>query len=377
MAWALLSETIPLYPLYALLFSDAGLSGGQISSLFVVWSTAGIVAEVPSGALADRFSRRAALVVSGLMQAAGYALWLTVPGFVGFATGFALWGVGGACASGALEALLYDALAAQGAGDQYPRIYGRVTAASLLSQLPVALAATLLFSTGGYLLVGWVSVGCCLGAAALACSLPEQRPPAGGSVGQGRGRRYLAVLQSGLAEAARRPSVRAALVAVAVLSGLDGLEEYFPLLAAGWGVATSAMPMAMLGIPLAAAAGAAVGGRVAGSRTRTLAGLLAAGVGVFVVAGFVARPVAVAGIAVAYGLYHVVLVAAEAHLQNEIEGPSRATVTSVASLGTELSGLFFFGVWALGHPLLVAGIALAISAALPRLIGVERAAAEM
>ena len=53
------SDAVPLYPLYALLFTDTGLSGGQISLLFAIWSTVGIVAEVPTGALADRFSRRA------------------------------------------------------------------------------------------------------------------------------------------------------------------------------------------------------------------------------------------------------------------------------------------------------------------------------
>jgi MFS family permease len=377
-AWALLSETIPLYPLYALLFADAGLSGGEISSLFVVWSVAGIVAEVPSGALADRFSRRVVLAVHGVMQAAAYVLWLTVPGFAGFAAGFALWGAGGACASGALEALVYDGLAAEGAEDEYPRIYGRITAAGLLAQLPVAVAATVLFSSGGYALVGWASVACCLAAAALACAIPEHRPAVDSdhTSGEDGRRRYLTVLQAGLAEAAHRPAVRTALLAVAVLCGLDGLEEYFPLLAAGWGVTTSALPLAMLGIPLAAAAGAAAGGRVAGSRTGTLAGLLAAGVGVFVVAGLLGRPAGVAGIAVAYGLYHVVLVAADARLQREIDGPSRATVTSVASLGTELSGLFFFGVWALGHPLLVAAVALAIAAGLPKLLGGRAVAVE-
>lgn len=40
-----------LYPVYTLLFSDAGLSVWQISSLFVIWSVSSLVLEVPSGAL--------------------------------------------------------------------------------------------------------------------------------------------------------------------------------------------------------------------------------------------------------------------------------------------------------------------------------------
>ena len=120
----MLADTIPLYPLYALLFADAGMSDARISGLFLIWSATGIVAEVPAGVLADRFSRRGAVVASGLLQAGGYVLWISAPGFAGFAAGFALWAVGGAFGSGALEALLYDGLAAAGAEDTYPRRSG-------------------------------------------------------------------------------------------------------------------------------------------------------------------------------------------------------------------------------------------------------------
>jgi MFS family permease len=120
---------VPLYPLYALLFADTGLSDAEISVLFALWSAVGIVAEVPSGALADRFSRRTVLAAGAVLQAAGYALWIALPGFWSFAAGFALWGLGSALASGAQAALLHDGLAAVGATDQYVRIQGWVGAA--------------------------------------------------------------------------------------------------------------------------------------------------------------------------------------------------------------------------------------------------------
>jgi MFS family permease len=158
------------------MFADQGLSDGQISLLFLIWSAVGIVAEVPTGAIADRFSRRGSLAAGSVAQGLGYALWMALPGFPGYAAGFVLWGLGGALASGSLEALLYDGLKTYGATRLYSRVLGRITAAGLIAQLPAALAATVLFQVGGYALVGWLSVGCCLTAAALAWLLRDVRP---------------------------------------------------------------------------------------------------------------------------------------------------------------------------------------------------------
>ncbi|HYH24383.1 MAG TPA: MFS transporter, partial [Blastococcus sp.] len=78
---------------------------------------------------------------------------------------------------------------------------------------------------------------------------------------------------------------------------------------------------------------------------------LLAGAGLGLLAAAVAAaPVALATLAGAYGLYLGVLVAAEAELQRRITGPYRATITSVAGVGIELSSLLVFTAWALGGP---------------------------
>jgi MFS family permease len=360
----MLADTVPLYPLYALLFADTGLSGAQISALFVLWSAVAFVAEVPSGALADRYGRRTALVASGLLQAAGYVLWIVLPGFPAFAAGFVLWGLGGALVSGAQEALLYDGLAAAGAQEHYARIQGRVGAVGLLAHLPVAAAATVLFSVGGYALAGWVSVGCCLAAATLASRLPEpSRVPAAGASADQPG--YLATLRAGLREATAHPAVRNALVAVAVLDGFGGIEEYFPLLAREWGVATTLVPLLTVGVPLAGAAGAALAWIATGARPAAHGALLGVAVAVLAAAGLAGHPAGLAAVALFYGLHQLILVVADARLQDRIEGPARATVTSVSGLGTELAAVAFFAAWALGAVLLVAALGFLVAAALP------------
>lgn len=131
--YAFLDELVLLYPVYALLFADTGLSLWQISSLFALWSITGVLLEVPSGAWADAVSRRTLLWLAPLLTATGFTLWVTIPSYGAFALGFVLWGAGGALGSGALEALVYDELDRLGAADRYARVMGRARAAGLVA----------------------------------------------------------------------------------------------------------------------------------------------------------------------------------------------------------------------------------------------------
>jgi predicted MFS family arabinose efflux permease len=351
--WAALSELVPYYPLYALLFLDTGLSNAQISALFAIWSVTGFVCEVPSGALADRWSRRGVVVLAGVLQAAAFVIWTAAPQAWAFALGFVVWGVSGAFVSGASEALVYDGLAAVGAADSYVRVNGWMTSAELLVQVPTAFAAAALYAVGGYALVGWVSVATCLAAAALALRFPEAPRAADDESLAG-------TLADGVREAVHSPPLRILVLAVALIGGLDAVEEYFPVLAGDWGVATTAVPLAVLVIALAGATGAALGGRADRLRGGTLLALLVVAAGCLAAAAVWARPAALVLVAVFYGLYLAVLVVAEARLQDRIASRHRATITSVAGLGIELASLLVFAAWAVGGPVAVAVLVLAV-----------------
>jgi MFS family permease len=374
--WALLTDTIPIYPLYALLFADTGLSDLQISVLFAIWSLVGVLIEVPTGALADRFSRRGCLVAGDVVRAVGFAAWIAFPGFTGFAVGFVLWGVGGSLISGAQEALLYDGLGAVGARRHYARVNGWVNAAELVSQLPAAAAATALFALGGYPLAGWVSVGVSLASAVLAARIPEYPRDATPDPDDDEPEMgYLATLRAGLAEAAARPGVRAALIAMMAVGAFDSVEEYFPLIVAGWGVPVAVVPIADLPIVLAGVLGAAAAGRVNRLRPLAIGALLAAVMVLFGAAGLLRHPAGIAGVALCYGVYRAVLVVADARLQDRIDGRSRATVTSVAGLGTDVLSFGIYAAWVLGEVPLLAAFGLLSAAALPYLWSPRRGTA--
>ena len=365
MVFQTLHYAVPIFWLYALLFADSGLDVGRISVLFALWSAAGIVLEIPSGALADRWSRRGSLVASGPVIAAGFAVWTVWPTFTGFAVGFLLWAAGGALVSGSLEALVYDGLLVAGAEDTYARVNGRLNAVAQLAQIPSGLAATALFELGGYALAGWVSVGVCLASSIPALALRDVRPE-DTDAADGDEPGWFREMSDGVVQAVRTPGLRMAVLAVAVLGGVDASEEYFPLVAEAAGIPTGVVPLALLAVPVVGALGSWGGGRLARRRWPPALLLVIAAAGL--ASTLVGDGASLVGMAVFWGTYQAVRVCTETRLQDRIHGNGRATVTSVASFGTELSGIALFGAWALGGAGLVAALT---AACVPLLLAVR------
>ncbi|MGW4155680.1 MFS transporter [Micromonospora chersina] len=343
-AYAFLTDLVLLYPVYALLFADTGLSVGQISSLFVLWSAAGILLEVPSGAWADAVSRRLLLCLAPLLAAAGFALWVLVPSYPAFAVGFLLWGAGGALRSGALEALVWTELDRLGAAGRYARLIGRAKTAELLGVVAAMGLAAPVLALGGYPAVGAASVAACLAAAAVATRFPEHRAPEppghdpAGAAQPDPDEGWWASLRGGLAEARADRSVRAALLLVpAVAAVWGGLDEYTPLLARDTGIPAAGVPLLLLLVW----AGTTVGGLLApaGERLtdRGFAALLAGAALALAVGALLRHPAGFVLVGVAFAAFQLATVLADVRLQARISGPDRATVTSVAGMATDLT----------------------------------------
>ncbi|MFD7153107.1 MFS transporter [Kribbella sp. NPDC059898] len=338
-----LHDFIPLYPLYQLLFKDHGLSPAQISLLFVIWSATGFVLEIPSGAWADSYSRRKLLILGALISGLGYAVWITLPSFAGFAAGFVLWGASSALISGTYEAFVYDELTARGRAEFYPTLLGRARSAAFVANLAATLIAAPLFDLGGYVLAGAVSVLSCLVEAAVAWSLPEAR-----AVDSARTVGYLHMLRTGMSEVLTSHVVRRAVLLVALLGGFLAFDEYFPLFAIETGASTGVIPLLIAGTVAAQAIGGALAGPAYKLPVATFAvGLAAAAV--LIATGALGRSAwGFLPIAIGYGVLQLVIVVSEARLQDAISGAARATVTSVSGLFSEVSAIAVYGGFALG-----------------------------
>ncbi|MFJ8582177.1 MFS transporter [Micromonospora sp. NPDC093277] len=372
--YAFLTDFVLLYPLYVLLFADTGLSVGQISSLFVLWSASGVVLEVPSGAWADALSRRLLLTLAPLLPAVAFALWVLVPSYPVFAVGFVLWGAGGALRSGTLEALVFSELDRVGAADRYARLLGRARTAEVLAAAGSGALAGPVFAAGGYRAVGAASVLAALLAAAVATRFPEHRPaapvvaaaPAEGEPGvAGRSDEagWLASLRAGLTEARADRTVRAALLLVPAVTAIwGGLDEYTGLLARDTGVAEATVPLLLLLLW----AGLTVGGLLApvGERLTNggYAGLLVLAASALAAGALAGRPAGFVLLAVAFAAFQLATVLADVRLQARITGPARATVTSVAGMATDLTIVVFYAGYGLVAGVTGNRVAFALSA---------------
>lgn len=405
-AFEALQDFIPLYPLYQLLFKDHGLSTAQISTLFVIWSTTAFVLEVPSGAWADTYSRRKLLVLGAVLSGFGYAAWITLPSFTGFALGFVLWGTSSALISGTYEAFVYDELAARNQSARYATLLGRARSASFITNLAATALATPLFEAGGYTLAGAVSITSCLIQAVVAYTLPEAPPttapdeddpapspatspgsgvgvesasasrptttPLGGEVSGAASTprapadltglaspsspsparaafaEYVSMLRSGVGEVLTNRGVRRAVWLVALLGGFLAFDEYFPLLAREAGATTSVVPLLIAGT----VAAQAIGGALAGPAYKLPAATFAVGLAataVLIAAGSLSGSTCgFLPIAIGYGLMQLVIVVSESRLQDAITGPARATVTSVSGLFAEVFAVAVYAGFALG-----------------------------
>lgn len=119
------------YPVFAILFLDFGLTLDQFAILNLVWALTIVVLEIPSGALADSIGRKNLLVFAGVCMVLEMALLCFVPIgdpkliFYVFLANRVLSGSAEAAASGADEALAYDALKAEGNPNDWGKVLVR------------------------------------------------------------------------------------------------------------------------------------------------------------------------------------------------------------------------------------------------------------
>lgn len=131
-------------PIAYLFYTQRGLSLTQILSFKSVFALGVVLFEVPTGIVADVFTRRISLMLSAICVTASTLVTSLAPNYLILAAAQLVLALGATFTSGALEAAIYDHLTGQGRGSEYRRVYGQIKSVSLWYNL-VAM------STGAYL----------------------------------------------------------------------------------------------------------------------------------------------------------------------------------------------------------------------------------
>jgi predicted MFS family arabinose efflux permease len=134
-----------------------------------------VLLEVPLGIAADKWGRKNLLLLDAVLACFEFLLLLFATEFWHFALIVCLAGVGRSASSGAEDALLYDTLLAQGAGEErrFEQVLGRLRACDIGATIIAALCGSLLASRFELELNYWLSLGATIISLAFALSLRE------------------------------------------------------------------------------------------------------------------------------------------------------------------------------------------------------------
>lgn len=164
---------LPIWVVY--LQKQRGLSLTQITLLDVPFFLLVVAAEVPTGAVADRYGRRISLILGSTMIAFAFFLFGVADNYVIILVSWTAWGFGQTFQSGADTALLYDSLKQIGREDDFQKINGRMWALTSFAALIAILIGAPIAAATSYTVPIFISVGIALSAIPVALSMHEPR----------------------------------------------------------------------------------------------------------------------------------------------------------------------------------------------------------
>ena len=142
-----------------LAFLDKGLSYFEIGILIGFREVCTNLFEIPSGAIADLYGRRRAMIFSFFAYIASFVVFAVSQSLFPLFAAMFFYGLGDAFRSGTHKAMIFDWLRLQGRSDEKTKIYGFTRSWSQMgSAVSVLIAGALVFYSGNFVDIFWFSI---------------------------------------------------------------------------------------------------------------------------------------------------------------------------------------------------------------------------
>ena len=162
-------------PVIVLYFQARGISLMGFMILLTVNNLSTVIFEVPTGVVADKFSRKWSICLGSVLMAIAVVMMLTTINYGWLTLAFVCWGIGGSLVSGADSALLFDSLQAEKLEDQFQAIIGNAISLGLAMTVLGAIAGGLLIKWGGLSAPLWTWLSLLFAVVIIAATFQEPR----------------------------------------------------------------------------------------------------------------------------------------------------------------------------------------------------------
>lgn len=331
MAVARLSPHLAVWVIY--LTDYRGLSLAQVGLMETFFQIVKVVGQVPTGAFADRYGRRTTFIVGVAIEGAGLLLFGLASNFPLLVVSYVGWALGITFVQGNDGAYIYDTLAAEERTADYPSRAGRLLAAVAVASMAGSVVGSAVASRFG---LQWGVLGGAVPAVpAILIALSMQEPPR-----HGRARLpYLATLRGAFQSLRGRAAVRwAILFEVSLAASMPASALLFQPFLQRHEVPVGWFGIAILPVALGTVAGSMGSAwvvRTFGVR-RAFALALGGATAALLVLATVDHLVALLAYPLIRGSLALGGPALGAYVNARTESDVRATVLSVAPLGTAL-----------------------------------------
>lgn len=156
--YSLFHSLIFAYVIERLFWASRGMTVMFVVYSEIIYSGVTMLLELPTGMLADRFSRKTWIVLDSFLSLAEFVIIIFAHQFWHFAVAIGLSGVGNAFQSGAYNSLIYDSLKSTGDEKDFEKILGRLKAFDYTSTIIGGLVGAYIASRYPLVTTYWMSL---------------------------------------------------------------------------------------------------------------------------------------------------------------------------------------------------------------------------